>query len=206
MTVAEKPTGLDADGWFRRRLLDGLAASIIDRGYRATTVTDIVGHAQTSKRTFYREFADKHECFIELLGMVNEGTVAQVQGAVDPESAWQIQIRQGVTAYLDRIEAIPAIALSWIRDLPTLDGVGQSVQRQTLNQLAEMMIDFTKGPGFQRAAIRPITRPLAALLVGGIREVVALALEDGRDAHDSLDTIVAGMIALLNAPDAKSVN
>ena len=43
----------DAASPFRRRLLDGLAASISERGYRDTTVADIVRHARTSKRTFY---------------------------------------------------------------------------------------------------------------------------------------------------------
>ena len=52
---------------FRLRLLDGLAASIGERGYRATTVADIVRHARTSKRTFYDQFASKEECFLELL-------------------------------------------------------------------------------------------------------------------------------------------
>ena len=55
-----------------QRLLDGLAASIAERGYRDTTVADIVRHAQTSKRTFYDEFASKEECFIELLRFNNE--------------------------------------------------------------------------------------------------------------------------------------
>jgi AcrR family transcriptional regulator len=36
------------DDPFRRRLLDGLAASIEERGYRDTTVADIVRHARTS--------------------------------------------------------------------------------------------------------------------------------------------------------------
>ena len=52
---------------FGSRLLDGLAASISERGYRDTTVADIVRHARTSKRTFYGEFSSKEECFIELL-------------------------------------------------------------------------------------------------------------------------------------------
>ena len=46
---------------FRARLLDGLAASIGERGYRATTVADIVRHARTSKRTFYDVFAGKQD-------------------------------------------------------------------------------------------------------------------------------------------------
>jgi AcrR family transcriptional regulator len=37
---------------FRRRLLDGLITSIEERGYRDTTVADIVRGAKTSKRTF----------------------------------------------------------------------------------------------------------------------------------------------------------
>ena len=44
---------------FRDRLLDGMAASIIERGFRDTTVADIVRHARTSKRTFYAQFASK---------------------------------------------------------------------------------------------------------------------------------------------------
>ncbi|MGA7053368.1 MAG: helix-turn-helix domain-containing protein, partial [Mycobacterium sp.] len=52
---------------FRLRLLDGLAASIVERGYRASTVADIVRHARTSKRTFYDQFPGKEQCFLELL-------------------------------------------------------------------------------------------------------------------------------------------
>ena len=44
------------------RLLDGLAASVRERGYRDTTVADIVRHARTSKRTFYEQFDSKDRC------------------------------------------------------------------------------------------------------------------------------------------------
>ena len=49
---------------FRRRLLDGLAESIVAIGYRNTTVADIVRLARTSRRTFYEHFASKEECFV----------------------------------------------------------------------------------------------------------------------------------------------
>ena len=55
---------LDDTDPFRLRLLEGLAASIGERGYRATTVADIVRHARTSKRTFYDQFASKEQCFL----------------------------------------------------------------------------------------------------------------------------------------------
>ena len=61
---------------FRGRLLDGLAESIAERGYRDTTVADVVRNAKTSKRTFYGHFASKEECFIELLRTNNEELIA----------------------------------------------------------------------------------------------------------------------------------
>ena len=79
--VAERAaTGQD----FRRRLLDGLATGIEVRGYRDTTVADIVRHARTSKRTFYDHFATKEECFFELLDANNEDLVVTLRAAVDP--------------------------------------------------------------------------------------------------------------------------
>src|SRR6187402_3447300 len=89
---------------FRRRLLDGLEASINERGYRDTTVADIVRHARTSKRTFYGEFSSKEDCFIDLLRTNNEEMIRRISGAVDPEADWQQQIRQAVDAYVDHIE------------------------------------------------------------------------------------------------------
>ena len=64
---------------FRRRLLDGLAASIEERGYRETTVADIVRCARTSKRTFYDYFPTKEACFVELLSANNEELVATLR-------------------------------------------------------------------------------------------------------------------------------
>src|SRR5204862_4864549 len=86
---------------FRDRVLDGLAASIGERGYRDTTVADIVRHARTSKRTFYEQFASKEECLIELLRRNNEDLIAGIRAAVDPEAGWQEQIRQAAVAYVD---------------------------------------------------------------------------------------------------------
>ena len=93
---------------FRQRLLDGLAASITERGYRASTVADIVRHARTSKRTFYDQFASKEQCFLELLHADVEKLGEDIRDAVDPEADWQTQIRQAVEAYVGHIEARPA--------------------------------------------------------------------------------------------------
>jgi len=182
---------------FRLRLLDGLATSIGERGYRASTVADIVRHARTSKRTFYDQFASKEQCFLELLGANVEKLAECIAAAVDPDADWHRQIRQAVEAYVGYIESRPAITLSWIRELPSLGDVARPGQRRGLQLLSNLLIDLSSSPGFRRAKLPPLTAPLAVILVGGLRELTALAVEDGRAVREIVEPAVDASIALL---------
>jgi len=207
VTVAESVQPVVADDEvspFRRRLLDGLTVSIGERGYRATTVADIVRHARTSKRTFYDEFSSKEECFVELLAAGNREMIARIVAAVDPDAEWRTQIRQAVDAWVTDIEARPAIQLSWIRELPALGHDVRELQRRGMTAVTDMFVEMSKNPGFRRAGIAPITRQMAVLLFGGFRELTALTVEDGADVRDIVETAVAASIAILGAGRAVS--
>ena len=182
---------------FLDRLLDGMAASIIERGYRDTTVADIVRHARTSKRTFYEQFASKEACLIELLRRNNDMLITTIRNAVDPDADWQVQIRQAVIAYVDHIEARPAITLSWIRELPALGVVAQPLHRLAMEHLTDMLVELSDSPGFRRAHISPLSRPLALIVLGGLRELTALFVEDGRDVRGIVEPAITASSAIL---------
>ena len=135
------PAGNPAEP-FRDRLLDGLAASIGERGYRDSTVADIVRHARTSKRTFYEQFASKEECLIELLRRNNEDLITNIVSAVDREADWHQQIRQAAIAYVDHIASRPAITLSWIREAPALGAAAGPLHRLAMEHLTDMLVDL----------------------------------------------------------------
>ena len=182
---------------FRRRLLDGLAEAITERGYRASTVAHIVRAARTSKRTFYDRFASKEECFLELLRADNEALAQRIRGAVDPHADWQGQIRQAVQAYVAQIRARPAITLSWIRELPSLGEVARPAQRRGLEQMTNLLVELSGSPGFRRAELPRLSPALAVILLGGLRELTALAVEDGTDIGAIVEPAVDASIALL---------
>jgi AcrR family transcriptional regulator len=182
---------------FRDRLLDGMAASIIERGFRDTTVADIVRHARTSKRTFYAQFASKEDCLIELLRRNNETLITNIRNAVDPEADWQEQIRQAVGAYVGHIEARPEITLAWIRELPALGAVAQPLHRVAMEHLTDMLVDLSDSPGFRRAQIAPISRPLALIVLGGLRELTALFVEAGHDIQGIVEPAIVASTAIL---------
>jgi AcrR family transcriptional regulator len=188
---------------FRDRLLDGLATSIGEKGYRDSTVADIVRHARTSKRTFYEQFASKEDCLIELLRTNNEDLIASIRATVDPAADWQEQIRQAAGAYVDHIESRPAVTLSWIREAPALGAVAQPLHRLAMEHLTDMLVDLTDSPGFRRAHLRPVSRPLALILLGGLRELTALLVEDGRDVRDILEPAITAAMAILGPGSAQ---
>lgn len=194
-TAVDKAASVDDA--FRDRLLDGLAASIGERGYRDSTVADIVRHARTSKRTFYEQFASKEECLIELLRRNNEDLIANIQGAVDPAAEWRLQIRQAAEAYVDHIGARPAVTLSWIREAPALGVVARPLHRLAMEALTDMLVGLTDSPGFRRAQLPAISRPLALILLGGLRELTALFVEDGHDVRGIVDPAIAAATAIL---------
>ena len=194
---ATSPQDAVPDDAFRRRLLDGLATSISQRGYRDTTVADIVRNAKTSKRTFYDQFASKEECFVELLRANNEDLIARIRAAIDPDGDWEQQVRNAVDAYVAHIASRPAITLSWIREAPALGDAALPLNRLAMEHLTDMVVDLTSGSGFERAGIAPISRPVALILLGGLRELTALLVEDGRDVAELTEPAVTAALAML---------
>jgi AcrR family transcriptional regulator len=178
------------------RLLDGLAVSIGERGYRDTTVADVVRHARMSKRTFYEHFAGKEECLIELLRRNNTDLIAGIRAAVAPEDDGHAQIRQAVEAYVRHIGARPAITLCWIREAPALGAVSRPLHRQVMGDLTDLLTTLTASPGFQRSGVRPLEPTTALILLGGLRELTAFVVEDGRDVAEITEPAVAAATAL----------
>jgi AcrR family transcriptional regulator len=192
--------GAGNGGSFRERLIGGLASSIRERGFRDTTIADIVRHARTSRRTFYAEFTSKEECYVALLDALNEALRAQIAAAVDPEASWERQVRQAVVAYVDNVASEPALSVSWIRELPALGTLGRQVQRRAMEVITDLLLQLDTNEGFRRAGTVPMTRPLATILLGGIRELSAAILEDSGDIHDLTEVAVQAATALLRPP------
>src|SRR5260370_17926315 len=76
----------------RERLLDAMAQSIEDKGYRETFVGDVVRIARTSRRSFYENFADREACFLALFDWAQEEMMGAVAAAVSSEDPWERQV------------------------------------------------------------------------------------------------------------------
>jgi AcrR family transcriptional regulator len=189
-------------GNFRQRLLDALAVSISEDGYARTTVADIVRRARTSRRTFYEHFESREACLVALLTDANAEQVRQISAAVDSSVPWQSQVRQAVEAWISSGESRAPLMLSWIRDVPSLGAVARPLQREVMNNFVEMVQALQNTEEFRAAGIGPVSRHRIIMLLGGLRELTATAVEEGGRMSDITDEAVAASIALLDPRSA----
>jgi AcrR family transcriptional regulator len=54
----------------KRRLLRAMIDAVGEKGYRATTISDLVGRAGVSRKTFYEHFANKQECLLATFDVI----------------------------------------------------------------------------------------------------------------------------------------
>jgi AcrR family transcriptional regulator len=186
---------------FRERLLDALEQSIAEDGYPHTTVADIVRRARTSRRTFYEHFDSREACFVALLHDANADQVRQISAAVDANAPWRSQVRQAIEAWISTGESRPSLTLSWIRDVPALGAAARRLQRDAMENFIEMVHALGDTAEFRAAGIGPVSRQRIVMLLGGLRELTAITVEEGGRMSDITEEAVDASIALL-APHA----
>jgi AcrR family transcriptional regulator len=195
--VGSRPPAPAAGSLFRQRLLDALAQSISEDGYRHTTVAGIVRRARTSRRTFYEHFADKESCYIALLTDAGADVIRRISAAVDRKAPPETQIRQAITAWIEAADSRPALMLSWIRDSPALGAKARRLQRDLQEGFIVLLQELTETEELRTAGIGAVPRQTAIVLLGGLRELIAVTVEDGGPMSDIRDAAIQASLALL---------
>jgi AcrR family transcriptional regulator len=182
------------------RLIAAMAASIEEKGYRDTTVADVVRIARTSRRTFYEHFADREACFLALFRATVEQTMARIAGAVRPEDPWERQVDCAIEAYIDGVSAQPALQKSFVRELPALGAAGAEQQRQVIEGYARTLVALVEAGRRAQpdSGVGPLPFDVAVIIVGGLRELLIIAVQQGR-APSEMKGAAAGVVKAILA-------
>jgi AcrR family transcriptional regulator len=163
----------------RQRIAAGMIAVVVERGYAATTVTQVVAAAGVSRRTYYNYYGDKAEAFFDVYGQVTDFLVAAMGEAGEAEpGAWAARVRAELGALLGCFAANPALARFTLAAPPIAGGDVAKVQRAFLERLLGVLGEDrpkrTRRP--PRAAEYGLMGGLAALIVGAVEADGAEAL------------------------------
>jgi len=98
----------------RTRMLRAIIAAAAEKGYKATTVSDVVGGARVSRKTFYEHFDGLEACFLAAyqssLDPLRSALIAALDPALDPAE----QLRRLLAAYLNQLAAEPELAKTYL--------------------------------------------------------------------------------------------
>lgn len=148
----------------RTLLQDALKAMMIEKGYEATTVQDIIDRANVGRSTFYAHFADKETLLISGLEDLRDALHAQ------QAQAPAVRTPPGSRTSPHRAFAFSRIMLEHARDHAPLylAIVGRKPGAIVLQRLTQMMVDLVREDlsrmGFRAASTQ---RDLIAHHVGG---------------------------------------
>jgi AcrR family transcriptional regulator len=185
----------------RERLLAAMARAIEQRGYRDTSVADVVRIARTSRRTFYEHFDDRDACFIELFDSTTKDVMSAIAAAVRADASLEEQVESAIGSYLDGVAAQPELFRSFTRELPALGRSAAERERAVVERFATLLIALVESARSEHAEIdaRPLSRDAALVIVGGLRELTMSAFEERRDVRELRATAVSVVKAILAA-------
>jgi AcrR family transcriptional regulator len=176
-------TAVPAGPGHRERLVLGMVTAVAERGYAATTITDVVRHARVSRRTFYEHFADKEACFLAAYDAVSDAVLADIAGAAAAAGTWEERILAAVHAYLHGLAQEPAVARVFTVEILGAGPTALARRRDVLRRFAAKIQDEVTTAITAGAPARPLGDTAALALVGAIHELVLATLEDDRGAE-----------------------
>jgi AcrR family transcriptional regulator len=185
----------------RERLIAAMASAIQEKGYRETTVADVVRIARTSRRTFYEHFEDRAACFLALFEQVNAQTMEEVASAVRPDQPWEEQVDAALDAYLDSVIAQPALYQSFVRELPALGRAASDSGLAVIERFAGLLVGLVESGRREQPDVvtQPLTMDMAVIIVGGLRELMVVSLQRRRNLRELREGLGAAVKAILRA-------
>jgi AcrR family transcriptional regulator len=169
----------EAERNHRERLFAAMVASVVEKGYEATRVADLVALSGISRSAFYRQFADKKECFLAAAEELIEPTV-QAMAQAEHASSGEERMREAVEAFLALVVSQPAAAKMCFVEIYAAGPEAVTLIDRTMDRFQRFAsAEFEQIPG--REGMPP---EMVRAMIGGFQKVVHKRLY--RDEQDVL--------------------
>jgi AcrR family transcriptional regulator len=128
----------------RGRLIEGIVESVGQKGYAATTLTDIVGRARVSRSTFYEHFTNKADCFVAALHAGAGILAARVGEELEQleSSDPKVMIETMIRTYCETLAAEPEFARVIVVDAFTVDAAAVAERDAAVDSFAALYRSF----------------------------------------------------------------
>jgi AcrR family transcriptional regulator len=153
----------------RERIFAALLEVVSEHGYLGTSVARVLAVAGVSSRDFYKQFADKRECFALVHEAAQERLHAVLVAPCEPGVSLAERVRRSLGAGLDLLAAEPALAQLLVLEAPAAGGEIAARHHEWLGCYADLL---DRAAADLPEARRP-SRSTQLTIVGGLVSRVA---------------------------------
>ncbi len=175
------PPGTLGPGLHSVRLMIGMAEAVAEKGYGATTISDVVRHAKVSRRTFYEHFDDKEACFLAAYDGAAALILDAVARAARPGRPWDERMMAGLRAYLDGMVQEPALTRVFLVEILGAGPRALANRRRVHERFAAQQRALVDALRVERPELAELTPAMSMALVAAINELVLLAVEEAAE-------------------------
>jgi len=161
----------------RDKLLYAALHLFTEKGFKETSILEIVEQARVSKTTFYHFFHSKEELLVCLCKLLTEEIIEEVEKAVEPEQKMAYKAYVGIRRYMEI-----CVTRSTVTKLLLVESVGVSqavekVRSESHRRFAELIYQTVQSAIPESVSDEEI-RIVSQAMVGAINEVVVQNLAE----------------------------
>jgi AcrR family transcriptional regulator len=159
----------------RQLILDAMIRVVGRKGYKLTSVADVIEEAGTTRTTFYKHFDDKQECFLAAYDQLVERVLGEVVANCNGSQSWLERVRKGLETIVELFAVDPELAQTAIVEVAAAGADARQRHWNAINRFTEFLED-----GKDLAGGRELPDNIALMAAGAVSGLIFDELLTGR--------------------------
>jgi AcrR family transcriptional regulator len=159
----------------RQQILEAMVRVVGRKGYKATSVADVIAEADVSRTTFYKHFEDKHECFLAAYDMVVDRVLSEVIANCNAQQPWLERVRVGLATVVELFALDPELARTAIVEVAAAGADARRLHWNAITRFTEFLED-----GEELAGDRELPDNIGLMAAGAVSGLIFDELLTGR--------------------------
>jgi AcrR family transcriptional regulator len=148
------------------------------KGYRETSVADVIEETPTSRTTFYKYFDDKHDCFLAAYEMLVEQVFAEVVANCDGSQSWLERVEAGLATIVKLFALDPTLARTAVVEVAAAGADARQLHWNAVSRFTAYLED-----GRELADGRELPENISLMSAGAVSGLIFDELLAGRAAQ-----------------------
>ena len=168
----------------RRRLVQGIATAVTEKGYAAVTVADVTRIAGVSRSTFYALFKDKEDCFLYGLQKLADAQMTEVEAEYAQPRAKHEALLAALYAYTRRINLDMNLSQAFIAEAPAATPKVREIFEQAILRFQASLQRWLEDVQQNSPELPAISAVRMALVMSALKAYIISTVRAGQQIDD----------------------